>query len=169
VKNLNLIFDNHLLFLLVVEVKGTFPLRKGRKIWLHMSLLLILFVQKDDFGNYINDEIDDNKDLDTSTIILGDSDSHCYDTSVVLCSHKDLINYEESDVEGHEHVFPPPYEIVEQQEIYKFEDDTLELEQGQASNAGDIPIHFKQQDERYQGCFATLYGCESHEFNELFQ
>jgi hypothetical protein len=127
------------------------------------------FVQKDDVGNYINDEIDDNKALDTSCIIIGDSDSHCYDTSVVLCSHKDLINCEESDVEGHKHVFPLPSEIVEQHEIYKSEDDILELEQGQTNNAGDIPIHFKQQDELYQGCFVSLYGCESHEFHELFQ
>jgi hypothetical protein len=71
------------------------------------------FIQKDDVGNYINDEIDDNKALDTSCIILGDLDSHCYDTYVVLYSHKDLIKYEESDVEGHEQVFPLPFEIVE--------------------------------------------------------
>jgi hypothetical protein len=57
-----------------------------------------------------------------------------------------MINYEESDVERHEHVFPLPSEIFEQQEIYKSEDEILELEQGKASNARDIPIHFKQQD-----------------------
>jgi hypothetical protein len=127
------------------------------------------FIQKDDVGNYINDEIDDNKALDTSCIILGDSVSHCYDTSVVLCSHKYLINYEESDVEGHEQVFPLPSEIVEQQEIYKSEDDILELERGKTSNAEDIPIHFKQQDEKYQEYFVSLYGCESHDFHESFQ
>ena len=86
------------------------------------------FVQKDDVGNYINDEIDDNKALDTSCIILGDLDSRCYDTAVVLCSHKYLINYEESDVEGHKQVVPLPSEIVEKQEIYKSEDDILDLE-----------------------------------------
>jgi hypothetical protein len=111
------------------------------------------FIQKDDVGNYINDEIDDNKALDTSCIILDVSVSHCYDTFVVLCSHKDLINYEESDVEGHEQVVPLPSEIVEQQEIYKSEDDILELEQGKTSNAEDIPIHFKQQDEQVSGVF----------------
>jgi hypothetical protein len=124
------------------------------------------FIKKDDVGNYINDEIDDNKALDTSCIILDVSVSHCYDTSIVLCSHKDLINYEESDVEGHEQVVPLPYEIVE---IYKSEDDILELEQGKTNNAEDIPIHFKQQDEQYQECFAALYCCESHDFHELFQ
>jgi hypothetical protein len=71
------------------------------------------FIQKYDVGNYINYEIDDNKALDTSFNILGDSDSHCYDIYIVLCSHKHLINYEESDVEGHEQVFPLPSEIVE--------------------------------------------------------
>jgi hypothetical protein len=71
------------------------------------------FIQKDDVGNYINDGIDDNKALDTSCIILGDLDSRCYDTYIVLCSHKYLINYEESDDEGHEQVFPLPSEIVE--------------------------------------------------------
>jgi hypothetical protein len=102
-------------------------------------------------------------------IILGDSVSCCYDTSVVLCSHKDLINYEESDVESHEKVSPLPYEIVEQQEIYKSEDDILELERGKTSNAKDITIHFKQQDEQYQEYFVALYGCESHDFHEMFQ
>jgi hypothetical protein len=58
-------------------------------------------IQKYDVGNYTNDEIDDNKALDTYCSILGGLDSHCYDTSIVPCSHKDLINYEERDVEGH--------------------------------------------------------------------
>jgi hypothetical protein len=99
------------------------------------------FIEKDDVGNYINDEIDDKKDLDTSFIIPCDSDSHCYDTFVLICSNKYFINCEESYVEGHEHVFPLPFEIVEKKEIYKPEDDILELEQGQANNVGDIPIH----------------------------
>jgi hypothetical protein len=127
------------------------------------------FIQKDDVGNYINDEIDGNKGLDTSCIILGDSNSRCYDTSIILCSHKDLINYEESDVEGHEQVFPLPSKIVEQQEIYKPEDDILEVERGKTSNAKDISIHLKQQDEQYQEYFYALYGCESHDFHEPFQ
>jgi hypothetical protein len=127
------------------------------------------FIQKDDVGNYINDEIDDNKALDTSCIILDVSFSHCYDTYIVICSHKDLIKYEESDVEGHEQVFPLPSEIVEQHEIYKSEDDILEIEQGKTINVQEIPIHFKQQDVQYQECFSSLYGCESHEFHELFQ
>jgi len=93
------------------------------------------FIQKDDVGNYINDEIDDNKALDTSCIILCASISRYYDTYVVLCSHKDLINYEESIVEGHEQVVPLPSEIVEQQEIYKFGDDILYLEKGKTNNA----------------------------------
>ena len=106
------------------------------------------FFQKDDVENSINDEIDDNKALDTSCIILGASVSHYYDTSVFLCSRKDLINYEKSDVGGREQVVPLPSEIVEQQEIYKFEDDIMELEQGKTDNVEDIPIdHFKQQDE----------------------
>jgi hypothetical protein len=115
------------------------------------------FIQKYD-ANYDNDENDDNKALDTSFIILDVSVSHCYDTSVVLCSHKDLINYEESDVEGQEQVSPLPFEIVEQQEIYKSEDDILELEQGKTNNAEDISFHFKQQDEQYQEYFVSLYG-----------
>jgi hypothetical protein len=127
------------------------------------------FVQKDEVGNYINDEIDDRKDLDTSCIILGDLDSHCYDTSIVLCSHKDLINYQESDVEGHKKFFPHPSEIVEQHEIYKSKDDILELERGKTSNAEDIPIHFKQHDEQHREYFSSLSGCESHEFHEPFQ
>jgi hypothetical protein len=127
------------------------------------------FIQKDDVGNYINDEIHDKKDLDTSCIILGDSDSRCYDTYIVLCSHKYLINCEEIDVKDHEHVFSLPSEIVEKQEIYKSKDEILELEQGQANNERYIPIHFKQQYDQYQGCFFSLYGCESHEFHELFQ
>ena len=80
-----------------------------------------------------------------------------------------MINYEESDVEGQEQFYPLPYEIVEQQEIYKSKDDIMELEQGQTNNAGDIPIHFKQQDEQYQEYFDALYGCESHEFHDPFQ
>jgi hypothetical protein len=127
------------------------------------------FFQKDDVENSINDEIDDNNTLDTSCIILGDSVSRCYDTYVVLCSHKDLTNYEESDVEGHEQVVPLPSEIVEQQEIYKSGDDILELERGKTSNVEDIPILFKQQDEQYHEYFVALYGCESHDFHELFQ
>jgi hypothetical protein len=126
------------------------------------------FIQKDDVGNYINDEIDDNKALDTSCIILSDSDSRCYDTYVVLCSHKYLINYEESDVEGHEQVFPLHSEIVEQKEIYKSKDGILELERGKTSNAEDIPVHFKQKYGQYQEYFAAFYG-ESHDFHEPFQ
>jgi hypothetical protein len=45
----------------------------------------------------------------------------------------------------------------------------LELEQGQTNNAGDITIHFKQENEQCQGCFSSLYGCELHDFHELFQ
>ena len=116
------------------------------------------FVQKDNVGNYINEEIDDNRALDTSCIILGDLDCRCYDTSVVICSQKYLINYEESDVRGHEQFFPLPSEIVEQQEIYKSEDDILELKWGKTSNAEDIP------NEKYQEYFVSLYACESHEF-----
>jgi hypothetical protein len=106
---------------------------------------------------------ENNKALDTSCIILGGSDSHCYDTSIVLCSHKDLINYEESDVECHEQFFPLPSEIVEQHEIYESEDDILELERGKTSNAEDI------LNEQYQEYFSALYGCESHEFHKPFQ
>jgi hypothetical protein len=46
VKNFNLIFDSHLLFLLVVKIKGSFPLRKWINIKLHMSLLLILLFKR---------------------------------------------------------------------------------------------------------------------------
>jgi hypothetical protein len=116
------------------------------------------FIQKNDVGNYINDEIDDNKDLDTSWIIQGDLDSHCYDITIFICSHKYLINYEESDVEGHENFFPLSSEIVEEQEIYKSEDYILELERGKTSNVEDMPIHFKELDKQYQEYFVALYG-----------
>jgi hypothetical protein len=151
------------------ESKGEFSVEEVEEDSVTYESSSYPFIQKDDVGNYINDEIDDNKALDTYCIILGDSDSRCYDTFVVIYSHKDLINCEECDVEGHEHVFLLLFEIFEQHEIYKIEDDILELEQGQTTNTGDIPIHLKQQDEQYQGCFPALYGCESHEFHELFQ
>jgi hypothetical protein len=128
VKNLHIIFYGHLLVLLVVKIKWIFSVEEVEEDSVTYESSSDPLTQKDDVGNYINDEIDDEKALDTSCIILGDSDIHCYDTSIVLCSHKDLINYEESDVEGHEQVFPLPSEIVEQQEIYKPKDDILELE-----------------------------------------
>jgi hypothetical protein len=58
------------------------------------------FIQKDDVGNYINDEINYNKALDKFSIISDVSISFCYDESIVLSSHKDLVNYEESSVDG---------------------------------------------------------------------
>lgn len=117
------------------------------------------------------------------------NDSHNSDQFVAQIFHEDLapvcdiFEVEQTPFTSYEEELPNQHfksaflvdmdlhslEIVEQQEIYKSENDLLEQEREKTSHVQDILSHFKQPNEKYQECFVALNGCETYDLNELFQ